>query len=120
MPEFKVAYTEVPAEREDKETYGGVLIHIRPPVQLNPDAVQRYLTFGNLEPVDSISRVWQGLDVRDVFLLGSTAVQTTIYASIVKGYEDEVLAQELANCTVKLLRLMGVQAIIDHPPTPDI
>ena len=52
MSEYRVAYTEVPPTRKDDETYDGVLIHIRPPVQLNPDAVKRYLTFGDLEPLD--------------------------------------------------------------------
>ena len=116
MSEHTVAYTEVPAECGDDETYGGLLIHIRPPVQLNPDAVERYLSFKDFEPVNRNST---NADIKDVVVLGSTPEQTTIYASIVKEYEDEVIARQTANNTVRLLRFMGAQAIIGNPPTPD-
>lgn len=116
MSEYRVAYNEVPATRGDDETYGGVLIHIRPPVQLNPAAVEHYLKVGDLEPLER--KATEGLDVKNVVLLGSTVEQTTIYASIDKQFEGQ-LAQQVANDTVQLLRLMGAQAIIDHPPTPD-
>ena len=118
MSEYKVSYTEVPAECRDTETYSGVLIHIRPPVQLNPDAVERYLTFSDFEPIGH-TQSWKNVDIKDAVLLGSTPEQTTIYASIAKGYEDEGLAMQAADHTVKLLRFMGAKAIIDHPPTPD-
>jgi len=109
-----VGFTKVPPQRRDNETYGGVLIHIRPPVQLNPEAVERYLTSSAFEPVD---RSWKNLDIKDVVVLGSTAEQTTIYASIDRGFEG--LAQQAAEYTTELLRFMGAQAIIDNPPTPD-
>jgi hypothetical protein len=114
MSEYRVVFSEVPGESGDNETYGGVLIHIRPPVQLNPDAVERYLTTSAFEPVN---RSWKNLDIKDVVVLGSTPEQTTIYASIDR--RDEGLAEQAADYTVQLLRFMGAQAIIEHPPTPE-
>jgi len=114
MSEYRVAFTEVPAQRRDDKTHGGVLIQIRPPVQLNPDAVERYLTNSAFEPVD---RSWQNLDIKDVVVLGSTTEQTTIYASIDKRFEG--LAEQAADHTVELLSFMGAQAILDKPPAPD-
>lgn len=58
MFEYKVSFTEIANPRSDSETHDGVLIHIRPPVQLNPDAVERYLTFSDFEPADR-SRDWK-------------------------------------------------------------
>jgi hypothetical protein len=113
MSEYRVTYTEVPAQCRD-ETYGGVLIHIRPPVQLNPDAVERYLTTSAFEPVD---RSWKNLDIKHVVVLGSISEQTTIYASIDTRLEG--LAEQAAEYTAELLRFMGAQAIIDNPPTPE-
>jgi hypothetical protein len=118
MSEYRVDYSEVPGECVDYETYDGVLIHIRPPIQLNPDAVMRYLTFSDFAPIGDTQN-WKNMDVKDVVLLGSTPEQTTIYASIDKGYEDEVLARQLANKTVKLLQFMGAQATLDHSPPPE-
>lgn len=118
MSEYKVSFTEVPPTSSNDETYSGVLIYIRPPVQLNPDAVEQLLTFGDLEPLDPTDRkVANGLDVKNALLLGSTAGQTTIYASIDK--RSEGVAEQAANDTVRLLQFMGAKAIIDNPPTPD-
>ncbi len=117
MSKYRVIFTEVPPTRSDDETYSGVLIHIRPPVQLNSDAVERYLTSGSFDR--SFDPAEGTLDVKDVVLLGSTPKQTTIYASIAKRYEDGVLAQEVANDTVRLLQFMGATAMIDNPPTPE-
>jgi len=117
MSEYRVAFTEVPAECEDKETNGGVLIHIQPPVQLNPDAVERYLTYGYLEPIEPDGRNLKNLDIKHVVVLGSTPEQTTIYASVDRRFEG--LAEQAAEYTAELLRFMGAQAIIDHPPTLD-
>jgi hypothetical protein len=114
MSEYRVNFTEVPAECVDDETYGGVLIHIRPPVQLNPDAVERYLSFKDFEPVNRNST---NADIKDVVVLGSTPEQTTIYASVTREFEG--VAQEAAEKTVKLLRFMGAQAIIGNPPTSE-
>jgi hypothetical protein len=116
MSEYIVTYTEVSPTRSDDKTHRGLLIHIRPPVQLNPDAVERYLTYGAFVPVD---RSWENLDVKDVVLLGSTPEQTTIYASIDKGFEGNVLSEQVANDTVRLLQFMGATAIIDNPSAPD-
>ena len=117
MSDYKVGFNEVPATRRDNETYGGVLIHIRPPVQLNPDAVEQFLTFGDLEPLDPADvKTTNDLDVKKAVLLGSTAEQTTIYASIAKG--SERVAEQVANDTVRLLQFMGATAIIDHPTAP--
>jgi len=120
MSEYKVAFTEVPAECVDNAAYGGVLIHIQPPVQLNPDAVERYLTFRDFEPIDKTQH-WKNLETKDVVVLGSTPEQTTIYASISRQVEgqSELIAQAAAEKTVQLLRFMGAQAIIEHPSTPD-
>jgi len=119
MSEYKVSFTEVPATRWDHETSSGVLIQIRPPVQLNPDAVRQYLMFGTLEALDPA--FWEGNDVADVknaVLLGSTAEQTTIFASVDKE-ASKVLAEQAADDTVQLLQFMGATAMIDNPPTPD-
>src|SRR5438093_695086 len=110
MSEYRVAYTEVPPTRRGDETYGGVLIHIRPPVQLNPDAVARYLTAGDLEPLEPYDR---DFDVKQAVLLGSTPEQTTIYASIDKRKRG--LAEQAANDTASLLQFIGATAIIEHP-----
>ena len=118
MSEYRVTYTEIPNPRSDNETHSGVLLHIQPPVQLNSDAVERYLTFGDFEPIDR-SGNWDKLDIKDVAVLGSTPEQTTIYASIANEYEVGKLAERAARHTVELLRFMGAQAIIDNPPVPD-
>ena len=114
MSEYRVAYTEIPAECGDDEIYGGLLIHIRPPVQLNPDAVERYLSFKDFEPVNRNST---NADIKDVVVLGSTPEQTTIYTSVTKEFEG--VAQEAAEKTVQLLRFMGATAMIDNPPTTE-
>src|SRR5260221_4755918 len=116
MSECRVTSIEVPTTRRIDITFGGVLIHISQPVKLNTDAVARYLTAGDLEPLEPYDR---DFNVKGAVLLGSTLEQTTIYASIDKGYEGNVLAEQAANDTVELLRYMGAQAIIDHPPAPD-
>ncbi len=118
MSEYKVSHTKVPPTRRGDETYSGVLIHIRPPVQLNPSAVEQFLTFGYLEPLDPTDlEAPNNLDVKKAVLLGSTAEQTTIYASIDKGFEGA--ARQAANDTVRLLQFMGATAIIDNPPAPN-
>lgn len=118
MSEHRVTFTEVPAACEDSGRYGGVLIRILPPVQLNSDAVARYLTSGGF--LDGSIDPSEGTDdVKDVALLGSTSEQTTIYASIAKEYEAGSLARDVANDTVRLLQFMGATATIDHPPAPD-
>lgn len=118
MSEYRVAYAEVPAQCQDNETYSGLLLYVRPQVQLNPDAVTRYLSFSDFEPINP-NQNWEKHDIKDVVVLGSTPEQTTIYASIVKKYGDEVLAHQAATNIVKLLHFMGAQAIIEHSPTPD-
>jgi len=117
MPEYRIAYTEVPNPRGDNETHSGVLLHIQPPVPLNPDAVERYLTFSDFEPIDR-SGDWTKLDIRDVCVLGSTTEQTTIYASVKRQFASR-LAERTADHTVELLRFMGATAIVVKPPTPD-
>ena len=118
MSEYRVAFTEVPVSRSDDETHGGVLIHIRPPVpQLNPDAVTRYLSFSDFEPINP-NENWDKHDIKDVVVLGSTPEQTTIYASIDRQSAGQ-LAERAAHHTAELLRFMGAQAIIDHPPAPE-
>src|SRR6266496_6613791 len=98
MSEYRVGFTEVSPTRSDDETYGGVLIYIRPPVQLNPDAVEQLLTFGDLEPLDPADReAANNLDVKNAVLLGSTPEQTTIYASFDK--RSEGVAEQAANDT---------------------
>jgi len=116
MSEYSVTYSEVPAQCRD-ETHSGVLVHIQPPVQLNPDAVERYLTFSDFEPIDR-SGSWENLDIKDVVVLGSSAEQTTIYASINRQFGRR-LAERAADLTTELLRFMGAQAILVNPPTPD-
>ena len=124
MSEYKVDYIVVSAksrdidiERIDNETYSGVFIHIQPPLQLNPDAVERYLKYCDFEPINR-NDSQEMLDIKDVVVLGSTLEQTTIYASIDKRNEGR-LAERAAEYTVELLRFMGAQAIIDHPSSPE-
>ena len=83
-------------------------------MQLNSEAVERYLTTGAFEPVN---RSWKNLDIKDVVVLGSIPEQTTIYASIDRRFEG--LAEQAAEYTAELLRFMGATAIIDNPPTPE-
>src|SRR5437879_3871658 len=117
MPEYKVSFTEVPPTRRNDKTYSGVVIQIRPPVQLNPDAVKQFLTFGDLEPLDPADlEAPNNLDVKKAVLLGSTAEQTTIYASIDKGLEG--VAEQVANDTIRLLQFMGATAIKVNSSTP--
>src|SRR4051794_21582760 len=97
MPEYKVNFTQVPGQCQDNEKHSGVLIHIRPPVQLNSDAVERHLTNSDFEPIDR-SGDWNMHDIKDVVVLGSTAEQTTIYASIRRQFEGR-LAQRAAHHT---------------------
>jgi hypothetical protein len=119
MSEYKVRFTEVPATRWDDETSSGVLIHIWPPVQLNPDAVRQYLMSGNLDALDpAFLENNDNLEVKNAILLGSTDEQTTIYASVEKEASN-LFAEQAANDTVKLLQFMGAAAMIDQPPTPD-
>ncbi len=117
MPEYRVTYTEVSSARSDDETHSGVLLHIQPPVQLNPDAVTRYLSFSDFEPIDPNEK-WEKHDVKDVVLLGSTPEKTTIYASIDRRFAGR-LAERTAHHTAELLRFMGATAIIDNSLTPD-
>ncbi len=118
MSEYRVAFTEVPATRSDTEAYAGVFVYIRPPLPLNPDAVARFLTFGDFEPLDPADlETAHDLDVKNAVLLGSTDEQTTIYASFDKNSKG--VAEQVANDTVRLLRFMGATAIIDNPPAPD-
>src|SRR2546421_12654369 len=97
MSVHRVSFTEVPATRWDDKTSSGVLIYIRPPVQLNPDAVRQYLMFGDLDALDPA--FFEGnndADVKNALLLGSTTVQTTIYASVDKEGSN-LFAEQAAN-----------------------
>src|SRR6266516_3070156 len=105
MSDKTVTYSDVPTPRCVDETYKRVLGYIRAPVQLNPGAVERYLTFGYFEPINR-SDSQEGLDIKDVVVLGSTLEQTTIYASIKRQFEGR-LAQRAAEYTVGLLDFMG-------------
>ncbi len=119
MPEYNVSFTEVPATRWDNKTSSGVLIQIRPPVQLNPDAMRQYLMVGDLDALDpAFFEANDDADVKNAVLLGSTAEQTTIYASVEKEGSN-LFAEQAANDTVKLLQFMGATAMIDNPPMPD-
>src|SRR6266567_4275535 len=107
MSVHRVSFTEVPATRWDDETSSGVLIQIRPPVQLNPDAVRQYLMVGDLDALDpTFLEGNNDVDVKNAVLLGSTAEQTTIYASVEKEGSN-LFAEQAANDTVKLLQFMG-------------
>lgn len=110
--EYRVTFTNISPLREEKERYEGVLIRIRPPVQLDSDAVNRYLSWGEFEPV--WNKNYENTEIRDIAVLGNTAVQTTIYASTHRGH-----AKEVAKRTVEFLQLMGAQAVLDQVQTPD-
>jgi hypothetical protein len=118
MSEYRVTYSEIPNPHSDNQTHSGVLIHVQPPVPLNPDAVTRYLSFSDFEPID-LNEKWEKHDVKDVVVLGSTPEQTTIYASINSRHAGR-LAERAAHHTVELLQFMGATAIIDNdnPPIP--
>jgi hypothetical protein len=133
MSEYRVTYSEVPAQceaygvsyseahpecedYEPEQLYSGLLLHIRPPVpSLNPDAVERYLSNGAFEPINSDL---SDADTKDVVLLGNTLEQTTIYASIKSEQKDYLIERRLID-TVKLLQFMGATAMIDQPPIPN-
>lgn len=134
MSEYRITYTEIPAQRTDYDEEGdqiepqhsGLLIHIRPPVQLNPDAVRRHLEASTLRPLEPNHNP-EALEVKDVVLLGSTDEQTTIYASVeretpwyVKSREQvESIIQDTLVDTAKLLQFMGARAIVETMQTPD-
>src|SRR5207247_1655138 len=86
--EHRITTSEIPAQCQDTENYTGLLVHIRPPVQLNPDAVERYLIRGDFEQLDGTESQSE-LDVKDVGIVGNTPEQTTIYAST-RTYNDAV------------------------------
>jgi len=76
--------------------------------------------FGDLEPLGPAFREGNNdSEIKNAVLLGSTAEQTTIYASVEKEV-SKVLAEQAANDTVRLLQFMGATAIIDNPPTPGV
>lgn len=136
MSEYRITYTEIPAQRTDYDEeekgepiepqHSGLLIHIRPPVQLNPDAVRRHLEASTLRPLEPNHNP-EALEVKDVVLLGSTDEQTTIYASVeretpwyVKSREQvESIIQDTLVDTAKLLQFMGARAIVETMQTPD-
>ncbi len=102
--------------RSEKDGWAGVFIYIQPPVQLNPDAVERYLAHGNLEPVER--DLLPDADLQDVVVLGSNSEQTTIYASTNRKVEEA--AQQAAAWMVKFLQFMGAQATLEYPQTHDM
>jgi len=136
MSEYRITYTEIPAQRTDydpeeegepiESQHSGLLIHIRPPVQLNPDAVRRHLEASTLRPLEPGYNP-EVFEVKDVVLLGSTDEQTTIYASVEREYRGYVastekiegIIQDTLRDTAKLLQFMGAQATIDTVQTPD-
>lgn len=119
MTVYKITSAEVPPTRNDDDACAGLLVYIRPPMQLNPTVVESFLTFGELEPLDPAElKLASDRDVKAARLLGSTSEQTTIYASIAKKYSER-LVQEVLNDTVRLLQFIGATAIIDNSPTPD-
>lgn len=137
MSEYRITYTEISAQRTDYDEeekgepiepqHSGLLIHIRPPVQLNPDAVRRHLEASTLRPLDP-SHNPEALEVKDVVLLGSTDEQTTIYASIEREFRGyirpreliESIIQDTLNNTAKILQFMGARAIVETMQAPDV
>jgi hypothetical protein len=135
MSEYRITHTEIPAQRTDYDEEGdqiepqhtGLLIHIRPPVQLNPAAVQRHLEWSTLRPIDSDATA-ELFDVKDVVVLGSTDEQTTIYASIAQKFQGHVaprekiegIIQDTLRDTAEFLQFMGARAIVETMQTPDV
>jgi hypothetical protein len=117
MPNYEVTVeaTTYQGVNEDKESYEGVLVQIRPPVDLNPDAVVRYFTHGDLDPYDPDPEDV----VKDVVLIGSSEEQTTIYASVDITERDR-LRKNLGESTVRLMGLMKMQATLLPEQQEDI
>lgn len=118
--EYRITNSEVSPQCEDTEDFSGLLVHIRPPVPyLNPDAVERYVRRGDLEPLNDPTDRHDPLnEVNDVILLGSTPEQTTIYASIRKypnqeTYPDERIIRQVTRDVAKILEFMGAQAVVE-------
>ncbi len=123
--EYRITTSEIPPQCQDTEEYVGLLVHIRPPVQLNSDAVERYLIHKDFEPIDRADPIGMR-DVEHVTVLGSTPEQTTIYASIhnYQRYQNDPsypdvshLKQEITNQVTrdvaKILAFMGAQALVE-------
>jgi hypothetical protein len=120
MSEYKVSFTNVPVLFTQREEYEGVFIHISPPVpNLNSDAIERYLTHGDFEPVErkALTDDIPDNDIRDVVVLGSTDEQTTIYASVDTSIGG--VAENAAKSAVEFLQFMGAQAVMEQVPEPD-
>lgn len=115
--EYRITTSEIPAQCEDAENHTGLLVYIRPPVPLHPEAVERYLATGAFEPLTPNRRHDRNNDINDVILLGSTAEQTTIYVSMANPTDG--LPEQVTEDVAQLLRFMGATAIIDHPPAPE-
>jgi len=120
MSEYKVSFNKVPALCRQRKAYEGVFIRISPPVpDLNSDAIERYLTYGEFEPVErkALTDDIPDDEVKDIVVLGSTDEQTTIYASIDTSIGGG--AENAAKSTVEFLQFMGAQAVMEQIPEPD-
>lgn len=118
--EYKITTSAILPQCENREEYDGLLVHIQPPVQLNSDAIARYLIhkdFEQLRGTESNDR----LDVKDVTVIGSTSEQTTIYASIQNYHESidtipdavERITERVTRDVTTILRFMGAKAIVE-------
>ena len=113
--EYRITTSEIPAQRLRKvEDYTGLLMHIRPPIpHLNPEAVERYLLSGALEPlVPGYTARDTDNDLDDVNVLASTPEQTTIYASVVTDAKAAII-EEVTTNLAKFLAFMGATAIVE-------
>lgn len=120
MSEYSVTFTKVPALCRHREAYEGVFVYIRPPVpHLNSDAVERYLSFGDFEPVEreALTDDIPDDEIKDIVISGSTDEQTTIYASVDTRIEGG--AEDAAASTVRFLQFMGAHAVIEQPSEPE-
>ena len=114
----------------EEDTHEGLLMHIKSPIQLNPDAVERWFIHYGFEPVTesdrqesrerAIEKPHLRNEIENPVLLGSTDEQTTIYVNVQK-YSDngEAIRDSAMRKLARLLGFMGAQAVIGQPQTPE-
>lgn len=90
----------------------GLIADIVPPVDLEQEAVRRYVKSGNLDGADKGSSDYPIPPLVNPLLIGSTD-KTSIYAGIEYGYENRPEVRDLLTGRVsELLGYLGVEAEI--------
>jgi hypothetical protein len=106
---YKVSAREVGIFHHNREADDtGVIVSIKPPINLVPEVVTNYLTYGILQDAESNQGGSDG--TFGVQLLGSTEEATSIYAGTVKDCVEGA-KEELIGSTIELIELLGATAV---------